>query len=442
MKYPTYSYCAILVLCGSILGCASLEERQRRFVEIYNRDMLALAKANNIPVVTPKSKARIEAEIEAEARKAEVERAARLAVPQASDTSVSAERARSLLIGRFSGIACGGQGRLNLSIDRLSDKNSRVVGFVTIASTTNLTGRRVALSGRFYNAYGFLVMESQPAQPRFRLDVARDSSGEGWIGVVEGDGLDNCGELRLTSDSGAKTNGLLPQNYHSIMRREVNGEETGFKSTERSWTFWLARSKEMLDDSATGKILMARYLESGGRFSPSNYAQALIYYLEAAKTYRGAFIQTRIAHIYREGLGVAKNQREADRWQSMADATVTLANEFCQSSDTLKMIRAVVEEYPYRATLIGVKAANIYSMIEPFDCKAVAARNVSIRTSPTKVDAASGDNVEKDVVDYTGEVIGNMVLEGFMNTEFYVWFKIGKPDGNGNRKVVHGNVSW
>lgn len=230
----------------------------------------------------------------------------------------------------------------------------------------------------------------QPIPPKFlvKMDIARDANGQGWVGVIEGDGFEECHDIVLASDTGATTSILPPITANRALQRAL----FQYYPSTIARLYWLKVGIKQRRDENSFDI--ARVYEKLGQHSPENFPLALQYYLDAANKTGDARAQSALGRMYSEGVGATKNSAEAQKWQRLASITTRAAAEMCASKKTIAAIGSIMKDEHQKLKtmemfgamitgihsdtgnirLVKVSADNVISLDKPFVCNVVGKR--------------------------------------------------------------------
>jgi uncharacterized protein len=155
-------------------------------------------------------------------------------------------------------------------------------------------------AARWYRLAG----ERGHAEAQFKLGKLREG-GYGW-GVDYREALEWY--LKAAEQGHAKAQLAVGRLYASI--------RPGIKQDKPLAAFWLRKSAAQGLPEA--EFELGQLYDWGGRRLNEDYAEAALWYRRAAEKGHD-YAQLYLARLYEEGLGVAKDEREADRWLRHSD---------------------------------------------------------------------------------------------------------------------------
>lgn len=323
------------------------------------------------------------------------------------------------------------------------------------------------LEGGFYRATGVMFFRDADAhgsfdQKYFRINVARDNEGRGWVGNIGGGGFEDYSEITLVGNE--KTNylpAITNESAFNFAKDNIDGKDT------KGRIYWLTAAKK-LGKKDSIDFFIARAYENDGIYSPQSYVHALKYYLDYLEEVKDDVrAQVALARMYKEGLGTKKNPREADRFGKLAYKTNKGAADFCAAPKTVAAIRSIIDQAynqqrvagrivtafigismdPGSYRIIKIHPVNLISLNRTFDCQVEAARidpKIDASTMPHYVYVSTnqwgqesyyGDNSLDRAVASVGAGILQYVLENtHMQENIHV-----KPKGD-NNYLVYSNM--
>ena len=340
-------FIGILMLCTllwPLVGCETPQSIRARQNQFMAKDA-AFRKLHGLPPIETTGYL-TDADLQVWAARAkasrEKEAAKRLLASQVK------EAAKEFLREPFSGTACLGRINVAMHLPLVDENQDGYTARGTLRFNFSPGSQPVeqSVTGVYGRQSGFLVITGESGflviagevKPReiHRLILARDESV--WRGSISGPGLEpSCDEVVLKTTHPPLS--VPPPTASTIYA--MWGAMPYRGGTESEWRYWFGRSQAFPPPATeTQEAEVADFYAAGGKFSNANYEMALRLRTSQFQKSGRVELSEKIADHYSQGLGVQRDDKEADRWRGVRRRVAELASKTCHSPQFRKMMRA------------------------------------------------------------------------------------------------------
>jgi hypothetical protein len=204
--------------------------------------------------------------------------------------------------------------------------------------------------------------KAEAARERAHVEVAfrigRDFEGNGWAGTVNKK-IFGCNEFAVTRVDGTKSTQQPPVSSKLARSLSTGRDSLLFSPTDDEFAhsfYWLDLASKQGDDIAA--VSLGDLYQSGAAVRPDP-VRALQYYQLAAGR-NSADGQKKLARMYAEGVGVARNLKESERLKTLATATLTETFNWCSSRRVLESMQKLIQANIDRpSSVVGLARDNV-----------------------------------------------------------------------------------
>lgn len=266
------------------------------------------------------------------------------------------------LIGTWTGLtdhSCARPGSFEMEVvgfrSRTSDDVYTLLGLVRKAGSPASRRIEVKVSLRTGFIHTSAVTRKYPSEEEEvsigDMDLARDASGAGLIGSMEG-GIPGKCEVRL---AGAGDLRALPPPSSALILREYRRYQAFSRS---GYEYWLGVARRLAGTDQEALFQVGKkYLFLGERASPAYNVTAFEVFNAVAEIGPHASSEMQIAHMYKTGKGVTASASESAKWLRRAQPAWAMAERVCTAYATLRLLSPESgSEHSSAAMPLGVAA--------------------------------------------------------------------------------------